>query len=605
MGRQGDRTRRAAGMVCAFTFAAAVMATAVPGADGSERSARVPAASPSTRAALPDSIVDRYLERRPTLGPVTVVDVSGEPGDRRLLAATLQGIVNRTQARMYLVGMRSHDEDQYWLDSYVARGLITIHATVGLDAALATFAPEVAGYVMASDAEPWTIDTATTVAGVKGAVVATASTVAALQGVGLTQLADHVGRWTDATTAYESIAKTYRAKIAYQGIAIQKADAHDPRDFFVQQGMLVISVRPSDKDFERLYGLLDLFPDDRPVYGYVSDTGDEETQAIVHLALKGRFLVPTDTTDNLSFHIAVGGPDRVRVPTRTATVTPCDPGTVNVAIAMSDGDNQVIPEAYYPRTDRWNSARRGEIPVGWGLSPAASVLMPAVWDLYAAGATPNDELVDLMGLGYAIPSLMPDETIFLADSARLHAALGLHSSWALDALLSDPAYAGWKAVDGAAASVAAPDGILLNYDKWPGPALFHSPTGIPVLASRQGSYGDGPAELAAQIDALSATPAKDRPLVTFFPATVWNASYDALADALGPRIAAGVRVMTPAEAFACLPKFVRPTTTTTPTTTTLGAITPVTATTSVMPPAGPTTPAGAAEPVAATGGYAG
>jgi hypothetical protein len=258
----------------------------------------------------------------------------------------------------------------------------------------------------------------------------------------------------------------------------------------------------------------------------------------------------------------------------------------------------VIPEAYYPRTDRWNSPRRGELPVGWGLSPATSVLLPAVWDLYASEATPNDELVDLMGLGYAVPSLMPDESRFLADSARLHQALGLHSSWTLDALLSDPTDRGWKAID-AAAAVAAPDGILLNYDRWPGPALFHSPGGIPVLASRQGSYGDGPAELAAQIDALVATPAADRPLVTFFPATVWNGSYDALADALAPKVAAGVRIMTPAEAFACLPKVAPPTTTTTTTSSTSST------TTEAPTPAGPVAGAHGAEPVGSSSGFVG
>ena len=89
--------------------------------------------------------------------------------------------------------------------------------------------------------------------------------------------------------------------------------------------------------------------------------------------------------------------------------------------------------------------------MGWSLSPAASVLMPAIYDSYAASTTPDDELVDIMGLGYAIPSLMPDGASFIADGMRLRAALGLRTHWSLDGLLSNPDADGWNDVHAAAA----------------------------------------------------------------------------------------------------------------------------------------------------------
>lgn len=553
-----------------------------------------PATTTPATGVVPPSIVDRYLTRRPPLGPVTVVDVSGESSDRRLLAATLQGVVNRTAARIYLVGARAPEEDQRWLDAYEAEGLITIADTVDLDTAVHRFKDEVAGYVLADAAEPWTINTATSAAGATGSVVATPATVGTLQAEGLVEVDDHRGRWPDAATAYEASAALYRSQLAYQGVAIQQPDRHMPRDLFVQQGVLTVYTRPSQPDFDRVYDLLETYPSEHPVYGYVSDTGDEEVVAVARLASTGRFLVPTDTTDNLSFHIAVGAAARSVPPTRTDEVAACDPATVNVVVAFSDGDNMAVPESRFPTDDNWGSPRRGELPVGWGISPAAAVLMPAIWDHYTGGTTPADEVVDMMGLGYTYGSVMPDQGPYLRDGMRARAALGVRATWSLDALLSKPDAAGWAAVARAAdATGDAPDGFLLNYGRWPGPPWFHSTAGFPVIASQQTSYDNTAADIAAQVQALVGQAPADRPLVTFIAATVWQTSYQALADALLPLEQQGVRFLTPSEAFACLPAPAPPTSTTT-------SSPASTAPPTTAPPAAP-----AAEPVANQAAYVG
>lgn len=552
----------------------------------------------AARGTVPESVVDRYLERRPPLGAVTVVDVGSESNDRKLLAATLQGLVNRTTARLYLRGARSVGEDQRWLDSYVDRGLITIAATIDLDTAIHDFAGEADGYVLADAAEPWTVNTATSVAGIRSAVVATPDTVAALQAEGLTELADHRGRWTSAAAAYEAIAAAHPGE--FSGVAIEQPDRHQPRDLFVQQGTFVVYTRPSASDYDRIYDLIETFPATRPVYGYISDTGAEEIEAIVRLSRTGRYLVPTDSTDNISLHLAVGGTTRALPDPTPPAVEPCRADTVNVVLSFSDGDNLVIPETYYQGSSQWNSSRRGELPIGWGLSPAASVLMPAIYDTYVTEATASDEIVDIMGAGYSIPSLMPDGASFVAKNQRFRAALGLRSHWALDALLSKPDAEGWTDVHAATAATGLPpDGMLLNYESWPGPGWFHTVDGTPVLASRIAGYENGPADIAAQIAALADVPASERSLVNFFPVTVWYSTYDALADAMAPLRDQGVRFLTPAEAFACLPKAPAPPTTTT----TTSPATPTT--TSSTPTTGPASPPAAAVPLPGTATYTG
>ena len=553
---------------------------------------------------VPQSITDRYLTTRPPLGDVTVVSIAGESRDRKLLAATLQGIVNRTSARIYLVGARSVDQDQHWIDDYVARGLVHVVAHTGLDQALATFAHELAGYVVADDAEPWTINTATTVAAAHGGVVATPGEVADLAALGLTEIADHRGRWADAATAYAAVAAAERPNLAYQGLAIQQTDADNPRDFFVQQGVMTVFTRPSHADYDQVMGLLDPYPVDHPVYGYVSDDGIEEVQAIVRLSQAGRFLVPTDTTDNLSFHIAVAA-QRSRTVLRPMSepVAACDAGQVNVVVATSDGDNMVIPEAYLPSDAQWGSPHRGSLPIGWGISPATAVLMPAVWDWYAQHATDADEVVGLVGLGYSAPSLMPDPSAFLADSNRLAALLGVDTVWSLDLLLSNPAASGWTAIAAANAATGwQPAGMLLNYENYSPQARFTA-AGLDVLTARSNDYDAGAPAIAAHLESLLATPVGERPLVNFFPATVWNANYDQLVAALTPYEDRGVRFLTPRQAFACLRPAAPTTTSTTPTSTPTTSSTSTALSTTAPPttePSMPTTTASGPSPTPVT-----
>ncbi|MFN8017518.1 MAG: GxGYxYP family putative glycoside hydrolase [Acidimicrobiales bacterium] len=533
------------------------------------------AATTAATGRVPDDIVDRYLTRRPTLGPVTVVDITSESSDRKLLAATLQGIVNRTQARIYLLGARSAEDDQRWLDDYQARGLITVAATVGLDAAVHTFRGELTGYVEADAAEPWTINTATTAAAARGAVVATPATAGLLDGEGLAKLADHRGRWTDATTAYLAVSKAYRSKLPYQGLAIEAPGQNAPRDLLVQQGVMAVYTRPSQPDWEQIYRLIDAYPPGSPVYGYVSDTGDEEVAALVRLARSGHWLVPTDTTDNLSFHLAVGGRTRALPKAAAPDVAPCRSTDVNVVLSFSDGDNLVVPETHFAGPTNFGSPRRGELPVGWGIGGSASVLMPAIWDHYVTTTSDADEIIDMMGLGYALPSLMPDRGVaYLTASFRQQAALGIPTNWSLDAPIAKPDASGWLGVVAAAkAAGTTPEGMLFNYERWPGPPWYPSIAGFPVLASQTKVYAESPTDLAAQVKALADQPASQRSLVTFFAVTNWSTSFDQLADAMGPLRQQGIRFLTPSEAWACLPK---PATTTT---TTLGTTSPSTTTT--------------------------
>ena len=531
------------------------------------------AAPPS--AEVPDAIVDRYLSRRPPLADeVTVIDVVGESNDRLLLATTLQGQLNRDEVRVYLVGAawNGPDTDRFWLDTYEADGLVTVGDTIGLDAALDRFGPELSGFFLASASEGWTVNAATAMASVAGGVVATPATADALTSRGLPQLDDLRGRWSSGLEAYQDLVATYADVVDLRAVAVASEGIHGNRDLYVQQGILPIFTNPSRGDFEEVYELLDAFPRDHPIYGYISSTGEEEIIAILRIAGKGRYLVPSNTMDNLSFHLAVGAERPRATPAPSGDVIEeCSPDDINVVLAVSDGDNLRVPLAELAADRWWTSPRRGEIPLGISISPATAVLMPSIWDHYASTADADMELVSMMGLGYTLTTFMDDPSAYYRDSFALGASLGLDTFWSLDPTLDAPDEPAWTPLlDAAATSGRPPSLYLFSYESFGGSAGNVTRSGVPYLRSRSSAFGLNPTELAAEVEALVDIPVDERPAVSFFAVTIWGSDLGGLADALGPLRDRGVRFLTLAEARACLtpnpPPVPPPTPSTLPTT---------------------------------------
>jgi len=512
---------------------------------------------PAANRAATDDLSSRFLSTRPTVGPTWVVDMNGASAAQTILIRTLQGIVNRTQARMYLL-IPGDPGGPRWINDYQARGLVTVAGTTNVAGAIDLFAGEATGYVLVSEAEPWTINVGATMAGAEQVIVATADQEAALQAEGLTLTADLRGQWADAATAYESAAATYRPSLASPSVAVLRP-TDSMYDFATQQGMLTIFTRPADPTWPRMRALIEQTPALHAVYGYLSDTGDEEVVAVATLSSANLFLVPTDTTKNLSFHVAVGaGKARTKAapPPDPASVAPCDADTVNVVVALTDGDNMNVPITRFSEAQNWGSAQRGGLPLGWSIGPDLAILAPSVWDAYALEATPNDELVGMIGYAYAAPALLPDPDDFYRSSFALMDELGMTTFWSLGGGLDAAASANWSVFDAAADAgvdpgTGTPKGVLVGYGNGIG-SQFWSPAGRPAFTSRT-VYEEGTDEIVAHVHALQATPVADRPLVSFLSATNWHNPAQSLITKLAPLEAEGVRFLTPAEATACLP----------------------------------------------------
>jgi hypothetical protein len=297
---------------------------------------------------------------------------------------------------------------------------------------------------------------------------------------------------------------------------------------------------------------MDAYPGGHVLYGYVSDDTVEEEIAVERASSSGKYLVPTSQVSNLSFHVAVLGKSRL-IPLAERpeeAVTQCEASQVNVAIAITDGDNLQVPILQYPQSTFWNTEERGVLPLGWSMGVSLSVLAPGIWEFYRSTIRPNDEIVSLMGIAYVHASTLPEPEAYYRDTFSVMAAAGIHTLWSLDSSLTITDEPLWRVLEEAPGSETL-HGVVVGY----GPSVdkaFRRDTGMPVLVTQNG-YSEDAARIKGRIEAIMALEPSKRSPVNFFMATNWSTSARDLYAALRPLTDQGVRFLTPAQALACMP----------------------------------------------------
>ncbi|MEM2299413.1 MAG: GxGYxYP family putative glycoside hydrolase, partial [Thermofilaceae archaeon] len=135
-------------------------------------------------------------------GELLVVDVRGSSlMDPRLLTlVTLQGVVNREGARLYVI---FKDSDAWWL-ARAAKILRLKVEFAGMDDAVRRFASQVEGYVIYDPAQPDTINVGTTLCGIYNGVLVHPTWVGWLERLGVEKrLFDLRGKFADRVSAYQ------------------------------------------------------------------------------------------------------------------------------------------------------------------------------------------------------------------------------------------------------------------------------------------------------------------------------------------------------------------------------------------------------------------
>lgn len=389
----------------------------VTGADFTQTGWRVPEAKPS---GLPKDLAynpmgrpfpDVFPRSAPPAEELLILDLRPQRQDLRLLMYCLQGLVNRSQPRLYCI---SHDMDAFWLEQMTARGFINHTRTVAQPAdLLQQFRDAYRGLIITDPALPASKNIATMLAGVRDGLAASPRLARELD---LPVMEDLRGRWATSVEAYRWAFDNLWPELNHFVLACSWPDHLGLRDYLVQHKVFIFwlsgpldgarKYASPDAEVRLMEELLAQMPVNIPVMSYPwagKDIGIGEGPGVSLFAEFGKYLVGSIDTTNLSVHSGLRLPEPRQQPAPPAPAL--DPTKVYLSVIISDGDNlPVLKVNNFPQL--WQDPLRGHFPIGWTLCPAAHVLLPDVVDYYFRTATPQDAFLGAVsGVGYTYPDL--------------------------------------------------------------------------------------------------------------------------------------------------------------------------------------------------------
>jgi hypothetical protein len=349
-----------------------------------------------------------------------LTDLTTDSWDLRLTLSCLQGIVNRSQPRLYLI----HDDyDELWLNWLRERGDVDAVQRLNLEQTFARFLSEVSQAFIIDPNVPATINVATMLASLRGGLVVTPRTAdeynlpaGRLPDSWKTGLDFRFMNWKKDVEAYRWFFQHYGDQLSKQAVAV--LDPHEValRDYLVEfripilwiSGPQDVSSHPTaspeeEKQFAR--EVLMRWPPNIPCLGWPG-SGDEPQGGIgewlgVRLFSEcAKFEVCTaydgysPTVGNLSVHSGTSASFRQHTPP-----VKLDRSKVYYSFVRSDGDGWNFQRHYYRKL--FDEPAHGDVPLGWQIGPTAFDGMPDILDYYYKHAKPGDGFVNaLTGVGY-------------------------------------------------------------------------------------------------------------------------------------------------------------------------------------------------------------
>lgn len=331
---------------------------------------------------------------------VKLYDVSFQSplrADEVAMFETLRGVVNHTQPRIY-------DQDKsgtYWLD---ALGLSYTRVKDNWQL-IDKYLAEVKGIVVYDPEVPDTYNLATTIAGLKNAIVAAPSLLEKLTSspYNLPIIEDLRSKFKSNLEVYNYLYDTYWSKTTHRVLVGLSPDLKtNLREYAMGINAAIVWLNPAVPEEE---AILDKFMKDMP-YGTGLYLGwwPDEANGVTKTSEFGLATVAADYSSNLS---VLSGTSRKITPPKAPVKPPLE-NKVYLTYIVSDGDNLQYVEGTLPKL--WETPNRGEIPIGWTVSPLMVDAMPGVLDYLNRTATDNDVLISgPSGMGYTYPNLWTDQ----------------------------------------------------------------------------------------------------------------------------------------------------------------------------------------------------
>ncbi len=407
--------------------------TSVPAAHGPEAGADVPAGDEGIswprNQILPSFAAPRHLD---------VVDMSGAGGADRMMLATLQGVVNRTEPRIYLI--ESAEEGALtWLEDLGVPYTIHDDRWEVLD----RYRDEIVGMIVYDPDVPDTINVATTMAGLEDAVIAHPNQALWVKAtLGISVVHDLRGRFRGGIEAqrwqYENLwPRTQQRMLVSQHSRSTLTVPFPPvthtsstelgfvRDYAVANRAMVVYLDPGIPEefelFERIVGEME--PMSVYLGWFPSDTAGE-FEGVELLSRHGILTVPADLFSSMT--VFSGVPSAAKPPKPAPVPVPDLEDRIYLTFTMTEGDN--LQYMQHRMRVMWDEPARGEVPVNWTVQPLVLDAAPAMLGHYQGTATPNDHFTaGPSGAGYIFPEAWPDGSFdsYTEATARYMGKAGL------------------------------------------------------------------------------------------------------------------------------------------------------------------------------------
>ena len=341
-------------------------------------------------------------------------DITSLTNDQQLLLTSLQGIVNRTQPRIYLI-QSGDDTDQTWLQT------TGISNTVNTDplSLIGKYSGEVAGAVIYDPILPDTANVATSLAGVMGGVIATADLASQYD---LPILADLRGKFATKLDAYNWLLDNYWTQLTPRLLTAISPTTPNLRDYIVATKSLVFWLDPEVPEEAALFAqILQKVAPDTPYMGWF--VGGHESSGVTLCSQNGVVVGAADFLDNAT---VLGGVPASISQSQPPVKTPKLEKKIYLTFTFSDGDNLQYDQ-HRLRTI-WDDPNRGTVPLNWSISPLLLDAAPIMLHYYQSTQTPNDLLVaGPSGAGYTYPGDWPSAALptFTRRTGQYMARAGL------------------------------------------------------------------------------------------------------------------------------------------------------------------------------------
>ncbi len=390
-----------------------------------------------------------------------VVDMAspscGCSGDDALLLSTLEGVVNRSLPRLYV--LQTGDETPASSDRWL-NGLGVPYTVTTESAVLAKYRAEVAGVIEYDPNVPDTINVATAMAGVQGAVVASPSLAGTLQSqYGLPVLANLADQhFASGHDAYAwALANVWPQTTHRMLTAVSGTPSGLLRDYAVANQAMVVWLDPTNSsDAALLDEYLAGMPADAPYLGWFPNGAHGgEQMGVAQLSRHAVYTVAADLFANLS----VFGGVRPALSPLAAPVPPLQ-NHIYVTLTVTDGDN--MQYAQHAMRAMWDDSLRGAVPLNWSTQPLLADAAPSILQHYQATATANDWLTSgPSGAGYMFSDDWPAAALsaFTAQTGAYLRAAGLGDTYVYSSAGTANVYRDGVAQD--YAQDAQPQGVML------------------------------------------------------------------------------------------------------------------------------------------------